>query len=118
VIGTQMKKRLAEMVAFVPGTHEADLRALLTAYLEEGAAGLKQAFDFEQDIPTAVDGMMGHLAQFAPPSRRLLLVIEGKTVLDCGALRPIAPRLRRSSGCTCSPRHGAVVWAGSCSRRC
>src|SRR5215212_10149592 len=69
---------MAEMVAFVPGTHEADLRALLTAYLEEGTAGLKQAFDFEQDIPAAVDGMMGHLAQFAKPSRRLLLVIEGK----------------------------------------
>lgn len=84
---------MAEMVAFVPGTHEADLRALLTAYLEEGAAGLKQAFDFEQDIPAAVDGMMGHLAQFAPPSGRLLLVIEGNTVLGCGALRPIAPEV-------------------------
>jgi GNAT superfamily N-acetyltransferase len=84
---------MAEMVAFVPGTHEADLRALLTAYLEEGAAGLKQAFDFEQDIPAAVDGMMGHLAQFAPPSGRLLLVIEGNTVLGCGALRLIVPEV-------------------------
>ena len=30
---------MAEMVAFVPDTHEADLRVLLAAYLEEGAAG-------------------------------------------------------------------------------
>jgi GNAT superfamily N-acetyltransferase len=82
---------MAELVTFVPDTHEADLRALLTAYLEEGATGLKQAFDFEQDIPAAVDGMMGHLAQFAPPAGRLLLAIEGNTVLGCGALRPIAP---------------------------
>ena len=109
---------MAEMVAFVPGTHEADLRALLTAYLEEGAAGLKQAFDFEQDIPAAVDGMMGHLAQFAPPSGRLLLVIEGNTVLAAERCGLSPPRLRRSSGCTSGPRHGAVDWVGSCSRRC
>src|SRR5215207_314092 len=89
--------------------------ALLTAYQEEGAAGLKQAFDFEQDIPAAVDGMMGHLAQFAPPSGRLLLVIEGNTVLGRGALRPIAPEVAEIKGCTSGPRHGAVVWAGSCS---
>jgi GNAT superfamily N-acetyltransferase len=82
---------MAELVAFVPGTHEADLHALLTAYLKEGAAGLKQAFDLEHDIPAAVGGMMGHLAQFAPPAGRLLLVIEGNAALGCGALRPIAP---------------------------
>jgi GNAT superfamily N-acetyltransferase len=82
---------MAELVPFVPDTHEADLRALLTAYLEEGAAGLKQTFDFEQDIPAAVDDMMGHLTQFAPPAGRLLLVIEANTALSCGALRPIAP---------------------------
>jgi GNAT superfamily N-acetyltransferase len=82
---------MAELVAFVPGTHEADLHALLTTYLKEGAAGLKQAFDLEHDIPAAVGGMMGHLAQFAPPAGRLLLVIEGNAALGCGALRPIAP---------------------------
>jgi hypothetical protein len=109
---------MAELVAFVPGTHEADLHALLTTYLKEGAAGLKQAFDLEHDIPAAVGGMMGHLAQFAPPAGRLLLVIEGNAALGCGALRPIAPGSQRSSGCTYGPRHGAVAWAGSCSRRC
>ena len=42
---------MAELVAFVPDAHEADLREVLTAYLEEGAARLEQAVGVEQDIP-------------------------------------------------------------------
>jgi GNAT superfamily N-acetyltransferase len=82
---------MAELVAFVSGTHEADLREVLTAYLEEGAARLERAFGFEQDIPAAVEYVMRHLDQFAPPAGRLLLVIEDPAVLGCGGLRPIAP---------------------------
>jgi GNAT superfamily N-acetyltransferase len=63
---------------------------VLTAYIEEGAARLGRAFGFEQDIPAAVNDVMGHLDQFAPPAGRLLLVIEGNTVLGCDGLRPIA----------------------------
>ncbi len=84
---------MAELVAFLPGTHEADLREVLTAYLEEGAARLERAFGFQQDIPTAVEYVMRHLNQFAPPAGRLLLVIEDAAVLGCGGLRPIAPRV-------------------------
>ena len=43
---------MVELAAFVPDPHESNLRALLTAYLEEGAARLKQEFDFEEDVPT------------------------------------------------------------------
>ena len=82
---------MAELVAFVPGTHEAELRELLTAYIAEGAARLEQEFDVEQDVPTVVDRLLRHLGQFAPPAGRLLLVVEGEAVLGCGCLRPIAP---------------------------
>ena len=82
---------MAELVAFVSGTHEADLREVLTAYLEEGAARLERAFGFEQDVPAAVEYLMRHLNQFAPPAGRLLLVLEDDAVLGCGGLRPIAP---------------------------
>ena len=38
---------MAELVAFVPGVHEAVLQEVLTAYLEEGAARLKRAFSID-----------------------------------------------------------------------
>jgi hypothetical protein len=109
---------MAELVAFVSGTHEADLREVLTAYLEEGAARLERAFGFEQDVPAAVEYLMRQLNQFAPPAGRLLLVIEHAAVLGCSGLRPIAPGSPRSSGCTCGPRQGDAASADSCSRRC
>ena len=82
---------MAELVTFVPGTREAELREVLTAYLEEGAVRLERAFGFQQDIPAAIEHVMRHLIQFAPPAGRLLLVIEDDAVLGCGGLRPIAP---------------------------
>jgi GNAT superfamily N-acetyltransferase len=82
---------VAELVVFVPDAHEADLREVFTAYLEEGAARLEQAFGIEQDIPAAVIAVMGQLWQFAPPAGRLLLVVEDETVLGCGGLRPLGP---------------------------
>ena len=84
---------MAELVAFVPDAHEADLREVLTAYLEEGAARLERAFGFEQDIPAAVVAVMGQLWQFAPPAGRMLLVVEGEIVLGCGGLRPLGPSI-------------------------
>ena len=86
-----MRGGVAELVAFVPDTHEADLQEVLTAYLEEGAARLEQAFGVEQDIPVAVNAVMSQLWQFAPPAGRLLLVVEGEIVLGCGGLRPLGP---------------------------
>jgi len=82
---------MAELVAFVPGTHEADLREVLAAYIAEGAARLEQEFEVEQVVPTIVDRLMQHLGQFAPPAGRLLLVVEDEVILGCGCLRPIAP---------------------------
>jgi GNAT superfamily N-acetyltransferase len=81
---------MAELVLFVPGTHEVDLREVLTAYIEEGAARLERPFGIKQEIPAAVDNTMHHLRQFAPPAGRLLLVVESDAVLGCGGLRPIA----------------------------
>jgi GNAT superfamily N-acetyltransferase len=81
---------MAERIHFVTDAHEADLRAVLTAYTEEGAAQLERAFCVKQDISAIVDNSMHHLRQFAPPAGRLLLVVEGEAFLGCGALRPIA----------------------------
>jgi hypothetical protein len=58
---------MAELVLFAPGTHEVDLREVLTAYIEEGAARLERPFGIKQEIPAAVDNTMHHLRQFAPP---------------------------------------------------
>ena len=84
---------MVELVAVLPGTHEADLREVLTAYLEEGAARLERAYGFAQDLPAALEYVMRQLSQFAPPAGRLLLVIEDDTLLGCGGLRPIAPEV-------------------------
>jgi len=81
---------MAELVPFVPRTHEADLRGVLTAYIEEGAARLERAFGITQDIPAAVDDVMHHVKQFTPPAGQLLLVVEGEAIVGCGGLRPIA----------------------------
>ena len=84
---------MAEFVHCVPGTHEAELREVLTAYIEEGAARLEQAFGIKQDIPAVVDHVMHDVKQFTPPAGRLLLVVEGEAVLGCGGLRPISPKV-------------------------
>lgn len=82
---------MAEIVAFVPGTHDAHLRALLTDYLTEPAEALEREFGFVEDVPAIVDDAMHHLEQFASPAGRLLLVAEGDAVLGCGCLRRIRP---------------------------
>jgi GNAT superfamily N-acetyltransferase len=82
---------MAELVAFVPGAHEAELRALWTAYMEEAADDLKRELGFEEDIPAAVADTLAHLDQFAPPAGRLVLVEENGAILGCGCLRAIAP---------------------------
>jgi GNAT superfamily N-acetyltransferase len=82
---------MAELIPFVAGTHEADLRELWTAYMEESADDLKRELGFEEDIPAAVADTLAHLDQFAPPAGRLLVVVEGETVVGCGCLRPIGP---------------------------
>jgi hypothetical protein len=57
---------MAELVAFVPGMHEAKLRELLTAYIAKGAARLAQELGVEQDDRAIVDRLVTHLGQFAP----------------------------------------------------
>ena len=82
---------MAELIPFVSGTHEADLRKLWAACMEESTDDLKRKFGFEEDIPAAVADTMAHLDQFAPPTGQLLVVVEGGAVLGAGCLRPIAP---------------------------
>src|SRR5215216_2635962 len=82
---------MAELVAAVPGAHEADLRELWTAYMEESTEDLKRELGFEEDIQAAVTDTLAHLDQFSPPAGRLLVVVEGEAVLGCGCLRPIGP---------------------------
>ena len=80
---------MAELIAFVPGTHEADLRELWTAYLKEAAEDLKREFGFAEDISAVVDDTLQHLVQFAPPAGRLVLVEESGVVLGCGCFPAI-----------------------------
>jgi carbonic anhydrase len=82
---------MAELIPFVASIHEADLRELWTAYLEESADDLKRELGFEEDIPAAVADTLGHLDQFAPPAGRLLVVVEEGVALGCGCLRAIVP---------------------------
>src|SRR3712207_1405475 len=82
---------MAELVDFDPRRHEGALRELWTAYIAEAVGPLKEQFGIEQEVPAVIAGMMSHLDDFAPPTGRLLLVVEAGWVLGCGCLRPIAP---------------------------
>jgi GNAT superfamily N-acetyltransferase len=82
-----------DMVALVdydPDAHEAALRALWTAYLEESAVPLREA-GYEEDVPTVVAADLAGVGQFQPPHGRLLLAVDDGVTLGCGALRVIAP---------------------------
>jgi hypothetical protein len=60
--------------------HEAALRALWTAYLEEGVIPLREA-GYEEDVPAVVAADLADVAQFRPPDGRLLLAVdEGEPV--------------------------------------
>jgi GNAT superfamily N-acetyltransferase len=78
---------VAELVAFVAGKHDPDLRELWTAYLTEPAADLAREFGFVEDIPAVVAETLDHLDEFAPPAGRLLLLEEDGAILGCGCLR-------------------------------
>jgi ribosomal protein S18 acetylase RimI-like enzyme len=84
---------MAKLIDYAPDRHEADLRALWTTYLEEGATPVKEELGIEMDIPTIVENDLRHLVQFSPPAGRLLLAVEGDAVLGCGCLRRLAPEI-------------------------
>jgi GNAT superfamily N-acetyltransferase len=70
--------------------HEAALRALWTAYLEEGVIPLREA-GYEEDVPAVVAADLADVAQFRPPDGRLLLAVDEGEPVGCGAVRVIAP---------------------------
>jgi GNAT superfamily N-acetyltransferase len=80
------------MVAFIDydAAHEEALRALWTAYLEEGSIPLREA-GFEEDVPAVVAADLAGIGQFQPPDGRLLLAIDRGEAVGCGAVRVIAP---------------------------
>ena len=80
-----------EFIDFDPVKHEAILRTLTTAYLEESAPSLERELGVSEDIPAMVDDDMKHLEQFTPPTGRLLMVVDGDHIVGTGRLRPIAP---------------------------
>ena len=82
---------MAALVAFVPGTHEADPREPWTAYLEEAGENLKREFGVEEDIPAVVVDTLQHFDRFMPSAGRLVPVEEGGVILSCGCLRAITP---------------------------
>ena len=91
--------------------HEEALRALWTAYLEEGALPLREA-GYEEDVPAVVAADLAAIGQFRPPDGRLLLAVDGGEAVGCGALRVIAPGIAESSGCTCDRRPEGGASAG------
>ena len=80
------------MVALIDydAAHEETLRALWTAYLEEGAIPLREV-GYEEDVPTVVAADLADVEQFRPPDGRLLLAVDGGEAVGCGAVRVIAP---------------------------
>ena len=70
--------------------HEPALRALWTAYLEEGAIPLREV-GYEHDVPDVVAADLAAIGQFCPPDGRLLLAVDGGEAVGCGAVRVIAP---------------------------
>ena len=57
------------MATFVDydAAHEAALRALWTAYLEEGAIPLREV-GYEHDVPAVVAADLAAIGQFVPPT--------------------------------------------------
>jgi GNAT superfamily N-acetyltransferase len=82
---------MADLIAYAPGTHDNALRGLMTAYLSESTELLERVFGFVEDVPAVVEDTMRHLDQFAPPTGRLLLVVDGDAIVGCGGLRKIGP---------------------------
>ena len=81
---------MADLVDYEPTLHEAVLRQLLTEYLEEGAASLRE-IGLEEDIPALVTEDLAHHARFTPPNGRQLLAFDGDVAVGCGAMRLIGP---------------------------
>lgn len=80
------------MVALIDydAAHEETLRALWTAYLEEGAIPLREV-GHEEDVPAVAAADLADIEQFRPPDGRLLLAVDGGEAVGCGAVRVIAP---------------------------
>jgi GNAT superfamily N-acetyltransferase len=80
------------MVAFIDydAAHEAALRALWTAYLEEGAVPLREA-GLEEDVAAVVTADLADIGQFRPADGRVLLAIDRGEAVGCGAVRVIGP---------------------------
>ena len=107
------------MAVFVDydAAHEEALRALWTAYLEEGA------------VPASGGGVRGgragrrrrrpgRLGQFRPPDGRLLLAVDGGEAVGCGAVRVIAPGVAEIKRMYLRRRRAGGASAGRCCRSC
>ena len=81
---------MVALVDYDPDAHEAALRALWTAFLEEGAVHLSAKWVLA-DVPAFVAADLAGVGQFQPPHGRLLLAIDDGETLGCGAVRVIAP---------------------------
>lgn len=81
---------MVALVDYDPDAHEAALRALWTAFLEEGAVHLGEK-GMLADVPAFVAADLGGVGQFQPPDGRLLLAIDHGETVGCGAVRVVAP---------------------------
>ncbi len=82
---------MAELVDFVAGTHEESLRTLWTEYQDEAAPFERELGFAEEDVAQLVEQDLLHLAQFAPPSGRLLLAVDDGAIVGVGCRRPSGP---------------------------
>jgi GNAT superfamily N-acetyltransferase len=81
---------MVALVDYDADAHEAELRALWTAYLEDSAVHLR-AMGVLADVPAYVAADLAGIGQFQPPDGRLLLAIDDRDTLGCGAMRVVAP---------------------------
>jgi GNAT superfamily N-acetyltransferase len=81
---------MVALVDYDADAHEAELRALWTAYLEDSAVHLREKWVLA-DVPAYVTADLARIGQFQPPDGRLLLAVDDGVALGCGAVRVVAP---------------------------
>lgn len=85
-----MSGGMVVLVDYDADAHEEALRALWSAFLEEGAEPLRKV-GIEHDVPVAVAADLANVGQFRPPAGRLLIAVDEGAAVGCGAARLIAP---------------------------
>ena len=82
---------MATLVDYDPAQHEDALRALWLAYVEEMAVPLREGAGRAVDPPSVVARLLALVGELRPPAGRLLLAVDGGTVVGSGAMHLVTP---------------------------